>query len=188
MEKRDRTAAIVDGTLRLGVTSSAIAAGLLIPNLLIGLEKPLDIFWRQLDKRERERELRRTISYMKTKNLLQGDYEHGLQITAKGRERLQKIDFGKLSISTPKAWDQKWRLVFFDIPEDRRSGRTMLTSKLKSLGFYQLQKSAWIHPFPCRDVIERISSQYEVDSYISYVEVTYIDNQQKLKERFRKIL
>jgi phenylacetic acid degradation operon negative regulatory protein len=148
----------------------------------------LNIFWRQLDKRERERELRRTISYMKTKNLLQGDYEHGLQITNKGRERIEKVDFEKLSIVVPKMWDQKWRLVFFDIPEDHKYARDMLARKLRSLGFYQLQKSAWIHPFPCRDVIEKVCTEYKVDRYISYVEVTYIDNQQKLKERFKKII
>lgn len=188
MEKRDRTAAIVDGILNLAITGSAIAAGLLIPNLLIGLEKPLNVFWKHLDKRQRERELRRVVSYMKSNNLLRGDYEHGLQITAKGRERLKKVGFEKLLITAPKTWDKKWRIVFFDIPESKKYARDMLTSKLKLLGFYQLQKSAWVHPFPCREIIEKVAAYYGVDSYVSYVDVTYIDNQEKLKERFKKII
>ncbi len=185
MDKKDRTAAIVDGILRLTVTSGAIAAGLAIPNLLIGLEKPLNIFWKQLDKRERERELRRVVSYMKTKSYLRDDYGHGLQITKKGRKRLAKIDFKSLEVKRPAVWDKKWRLVFFDIPEAERRSRVLFTSKLKLLGFYQLQKSAWIHPFPCRDVIAKAADFYDIDIYISYVEVTYIDNQQKLKNRFK---
>lgn len=188
MDKRDRTAAIVDGTLNFLVTGSAIAGGLLIPNLLVALEKPLDMFWKQLDKRECERETRRAISYMKTKQLIRGDYQHGLQITPKGRKRLEKIQFDKIFINRPEIWDRKWRLVFFDIPEDRRRLRVLFISKLKQLGFYQLQKSAWIHPFPCRKIAEKVAAYYEIDSFISYVEVTYIDNQQRLKERFKSII
>ncbi|MDO8591453.1 MAG: hypothetical protein Q7R60_00810 [bacterium] len=188
MDKRDRTAAIVDGILRLTITSGAIAAGLVIPNLLIGLEKPLDVFWKQLDKRERERELRRVVSYMKTKSYLRGDYEHGLRLTTKGRKRLAKIEFEDLEIEKPQTWDKKWRLVFFDIPESERASRVHFINKLKRLGFYKLQQSAWIHPFPCREIIEKVSDFYDVDIYISYVEVTYIDNQQKLKNRFKNLL
>lgn len=188
MDKKDRTAAIVDGTLNFLVTGSAMTAGLLIPNLMVALEKPLGVFWKQIDKRQREREMRRTITYMKSRKLIRGDYEHGLQITAKGHKRLERNELGKLDIKKPPRWDQMWRLVFFDVPEDQRQGRVALTRKLKELGFYQLQKSAWIHPFPCREIIERICSFYDVDEFVSYVEVAYIDNQAKLKSRFKSVL
>lgn len=187
MSKSDRTAAIVDGVLRLTVTSGAIAAGLLIPNLLIGLEKPLDIFWKQLDKRERERELRRVVSYMKSRDLIHGDYEHGLVITEQGRERLKKIDFDNIKIESAATWDKKWRLVFYDIPESYKEYRQALARKLRNLGFYQLQKSAWVHPLPCRDVIKKICTHYEIEKYVSYVEIIYIDNQENLKKRFNNI-
>lgn len=187
MSKSDRTAATVDGVLRLTVTSGAIAAGLLIPNLLIGLEKPLDIFWKQLDKRERERELRRVVSYMKSRDLIHGDYEHGLVITEQGRERLKKIDFDNIKIESAATWDKKWRLVFYDIPESYKEYRQALARKLRNLGFYQLQKSAWVHPLPCRDVIEKICTHYEIEKYVSYVEIIYIDNQENLKKRFNNI-
>ncbi|OVE79260.1 hypothetical protein BVY00_00870 [bacterium G20] len=187
MDKRDRTAAIVDGTLNFLITGSAVAGGLLIPNLLVALDKPLNMFWKQLDKREREREMRRAISYMKTKQLISGNYQHGLQITSKGRQRLKKIEFDKISINRPTAWDRKWRLVFFDIPEAKRHSRISLINKLKQLDFYQLQKSAWIHPFPCRKIIEAVAAYYDIDSYISYVEVVHIDNQEKLIKQFNFI-
>lgn len=187
MDKRDRTAAIVDGVLRLTVTSSAIAAGLVIPNLLIGLEKPLNVFWKQLDKRERERELRRTVSYMKSRDFISGDYEYGFRITKHGRKRLDRIDFDNISIDTSQTWDKKWRMVIYDIPEEFKQGRQDLTRKLRRLGFYQLQRSAWIHPLPCHDVVEKICSHYKVEKYVSYVEVTYLENQEKLKKKFPDI-
>ena len=42
---------------------------------------------------------------------------------------------------------QKWRLVILDIPEKKRR-ESRFWKKLKDMGFYQCQKSAWIHPFP----------------------------------------
>lgn len=188
MDKRDRTAAIVDGTLNFLVTGGTIASGLLIPNLLIALDKPLNAFWKELDKRARERETRRVITYMKSRDLISGDYEHGLKITKKGMKRLANMNFKKITIDKPNVWDKRWRLVFFDIPEDLRQKRIALIKKLRSLGFYQLQKSAWVHPFPCREVIEKICVEYDIQNYTSYVEITYIDNQKKLVERFRNII
>jgi DNA-binding transcriptional regulator PaaX len=186
MGKNDTTSAIIDGILRISVTSSAIAAGLLIPNLMIGLEKPLNVFWKRLDKRERERELRRIVSYMKSNHLLKGNYEHGLQITDKGRERLSQSDFDSLNIQQPRNWDGNWRLMIYDIPEKQRVGRRALTAKLSELGFYQLQRSAWLHPFPCRDIIEVITSRYRIDKYISYIQTPHIDNQKVLIQKFKK--
>lgn len=186
--RNDRTSAIIDNVLRLTITTGAIGAGLLIPNLLVALEKPLDIFWKHLDKRERERELRRALVYMKSRKLIQTDYDHGLQITQKGKNRLAKLDLDKIVIPKPKTWDRKWRLVFYDIPEEHKTGRNALVSKLNELGFYQLQRSAWLHPFPCREAVEAITTAYSIDPYITYVETSYIDNQTRLVQKFQKLL
>lgn len=186
MARNDTTSAIVDGILRFTVTSGAIAAGLAIPNLLIGLEKPLEVFWRHLDKRERERELRRIVSYMKSTRLITDNYQHGLQITKSGRKRLAKLDFHNLTIRPLRKWDGNWRLVIYDIPEKNRGARIALTNKLSELNFYQLQRSAWLHPFPCRNIIETITSRYGVEKYVSYIKTANIDKQELLIRRFKK--
>lgn len=41
-------------------------------------------------------------------------------------------------------WDGKWRIVIFDIPEERRIIRNLFRRNLKKWGFKQLQKSVWI--------------------------------------------
>jgi len=78
-------------------------------------------------------------------------------ITEKGKEKIKKFIFDELSISTPKKWDEKWRLVIFDIPEKYKKAREAFRNKLISLDFYQCQKSVWIHPFSCESEIEFIS-------------------------------
>lgn len=186
MNKKDITAAVVDNVLVFAVTSSALAVGIFIPNLLVGLEKPLNVLWKQMDKRAREREMRRVVSYMKSNNLLEGNYEHGLRLTKKGQQRLAKSKIDTIKIEIMLKWDGHWRLVIYDIPESQKQGRNALVSKLTKLGFYQLQRSAWIHPFPCREEITELATYYGVNSYVGYLEILTIDNQEALIKRFKK--
>lgn len=188
MAKTTTTSAVIDNILRLTVVGGSIAVGILLPNLLVGLDKPLQKYLNQLDKRTRERELQRILSYMKSQRLVSGNYQHGLQITDKGRRRLVEADFNNLAIAKPQKWDNKWRLIIYDIPEDRKRSRDYLTAKLRKMGFYQLQRSAWIHPFPCRDVIEKVASAYKIDKYTTYIETSYVDNQKRLVKIFKKTL
>lgn len=61
-----------------------------------------------------------------------------LKLTEKGREYL-KIE----SALSNESWDGKWRLVMFDIPENKRRLRNTLRQKLKEWGFKYWQKSLW---------------------------------------------
>ena len=185
--KQDTTQAVVDTILRLAAAGTFISAGLLLPNLPVALEKPLGAAMKKLDKRSREREIRKALYYMKEQNLLKGSYEHGLKITKKGRSRLEKKDIERLRISRPAKWDKKWRIVLYDIPETSKYHRNLLTTKLNGLGFYLLQRSVWVHPFPCRDEIEKLTSFYKVSAYVTYIETAKIDNQKKLIKRFKKL-
>lgn len=184
MAKNDVTAEIIDGLLKFAVTGTALSAGFVIPNALLALEKPLAQFYKHMDKRTREREVRRIISYMKSQKLL-NEYKHGLKISERGRLRLEKMEFASLSISLQKHWDYTWRIVLYDIPERHHAGRKALTAKLRALGFYQLQQSAWIHPFPCREVIEKITSNFGLEKYVSYIETSHLDNQTVLVNHFK---
>ena len=188
MARKNTSSAIIDNILRLVAAGSFVAAGLLLPGLVVALDKPLQKYLNRLDKRSRERELRRIVGYMKTQRLVGGSYQHGLQITDKGRERLKQSDFESPKIRKPAKWDKNWRLVFFDIPESQKTGRDHLTAKLRRLGFYQMQRSVWIHPFPCREIIESVCDMYSVDQYVTYVETGYIDNQKELIKKFESLL
>jgi DNA-binding transcriptional regulator PaaX len=116
------------------------------------------------------------------------DYEHGLVITPAGRKRASTLNLETLSIPHPEAWDHKWRIVFFDIPEKQKPQRDALSRKLRQLGFLQLQRSVWIHPFPARSQVETVALAHHVDRYITYIETSYLDSHEKLEERFRHLL
>lgn len=186
---RDTTSAIVDGILRFLAGGGFITTSLVAPNAAQIFDKPLGKFLSELDERSRERELRRVMYYMKREGLIKyktDEYEHGIQLTKQGSKRLKNSTFANLSISAPSKWDGRWRLVFFDIPVQDNSRRHSLTSKLRRLGFQQLQRSIWIHPFPCRAEIEMVGEVLGVRKYLTYVEITEIDAEKQLKIRFTK--
>jgi len=77
-----------------------------------------------------------------------------ISLTPEGRKRAGIFQIDKLKIKKPKRWDKKWRLLMFDIPQERKISREALRGKLKELGFLLFQKSVWIHPFDCRAEVE----------------------------------
>ncbi len=186
MARNDTTSAVIDNILRLVVGGTAISSALLLPGLAIALDKPLQAFFNTMDERSRQRELSRILSYMKSRSLISDQYAHGLVITEKGRQRLSEKQFENLQIQGSVKWDGLWRIVFYDIPEKSGQKRRFLSQKLADLGFYQLQRSVWIHTFPCRDILETISDRLETARYTSLIEASYIDNQIKLIEHFQK--
>lgn len=188
MPRNETTSAVIDGILRCLVVGSTISATLIAPNMLKVLSQPVQTYLTSLDKKARERELKRVLRYMKQRQLISENYQFGLTITSKGKKRLKQRDFDKLTIKTPEVWDYKWRLVLFDIPEDKRHARQELTIKLKLLNFQLLQQSVWIHPFPCRSEIEIICETFAISKYVTYIETTHIDHEDILVKRFDKLV
>lgn len=178
------TAKIIDEIIKVGATTGTVASAFIAPNIVIALEKPLKKLYKHLDQRERKREAMRIIYSMKQRGYLAGDYEHGLKLTQKAKERYRKIQLDEITIHPTNVWDSVWRLVLYDIPEDHRVARIRLTSLLRNAGCFQLQKSAWITPFPCRNEVQQLTGYFDINQYVSYLEVVHLDNQQVLLRRF----
>lgn len=186
MSERETTGKIIDEIIRFGVGGTALAAGLAVPGLLVGLEKPLAKLFATMDEREKKRELRRIVYQMKEKGLLAGDYEHGLQVTEKARKRLEVANIRDMQAVAPRQWDGTWRIIIYDIPEDRAISRQALADRLRAYGCFQLQKSTWITPFPCRTDVVTLSSRHDVDQFVTYFEATHLDNSRALIARFAR--
>lgn len=156
------TSRIVDGVLRTLVVSGVLGCIILAPNAIrVG-----DVLLRRLDKRSRARNAGTLARYMSGQGLVayrvlpDGDYE--ITITEKGKQRLKKSEFDNLAVPRLDQWDGKWRLVLFDVPEPRKKSRRDFRRKLQVMGFYQLQKSAWIIPYPCDKEVDLVRQVFEV--------------------------
>jgi len=79
-------------------------------------------------------------------------------------------------IPTPdKAWDKKWRLVIFDIPEKRRKNRNQFTALLKDMHLAKLQNSIYITVHDILDEIERIAIKLDIKDFVSTMIVEKIN-------------
>ena len=76
-------------------------------------------------------------------------------------------------------------MVIYDIPEKYRKARDILRDQLKLLGFYELQKSVWVYPFPCGDVVKFLIDMYEIEEYVHFVTIQHITNRKTLRKHFR---
>lgn len=83
-----------------------------------------------------------------------------------------------------KSWDGRWRVVIFDIPQELHTSRLKLGRKLKNLGFYTLQKSVFVFPYPCEEELGYICRDLKVSDY---VDVIIAENPGTKEEELRKI-
>jgi hypothetical protein len=105
-------------------------------------------------------------------------------LTSKGKARLQYIIIDDIELKDQKHWNGKWYLVMYDLPIRFKKVRNALRWKLKDLGFFQFQKSAWIYPYPCKEEILFVADFFGVRKYIEILEVHKILDDRKLKAHF----
>ncbi len=100
------------------------------------------------------------------------------KITPYGRNKIRSYIFSE------ENWDKKWRIVIFDIPEDKKNDRDYFRYKLKELGFKKLQKSVWVCPFDIIDETKELVNKLRVKSYVKCILADYIDDQEKFLSKF----
>jgi len=134
------------------------------------------------------RRVGKSLSYLQKSKILEVSYKDNeamVSLTAEGQKRLNKYNIDEIKVKKPKKWDKLWRLVFFDVPERYRPARDYLRFKLKELGFHQMQKSVWVHPYPCEDEIDYICNVYEIKPFVNVAVVQRIGKEAELKRLFR---
>lgn len=125
----------------------------------------------------------RTISRLKVRGYLQED-DAGIRLTARGIERAQSYELEGLSIPRQEPWDGRWRLILWDIPEAQRPVRDQLRYLFTKLGLYQVRRSMWVTPYPCREQVEYLKSTLDLEANLLFLEATYLDGSAALRRHF----
>lgn len=85
------------------------------------------------------------------------------KLTNLGRELIQpEFDESK--------WDGKWRIVMFDIPENKRGVRDLLRRRLKVWGFKNWQQSIWITKKDITKKLRDLISELKIDNWVALIE------------------
>ncbi|TSD02169.1 MAG: phenylacetic acid degradation operon negative regulatory protein [Parcubacteria group bacterium Athens0714_24] len=108
-------------------------------------------------------------------------------LTKDGKQRALKYQIDEIKIKKPEKWDKKWRMVIFDIPEKNKKAREALRIKLKELGFKELQKSVFVHPYSCEDEIDFIVEVFEIRPYVRLLVVDSFTNEEQFRLKFNLI-
>lgn len=174
-EKTRNRYASVKQVLALLGAGVVVGLSLFVAPTAVMLAKPF------LDaKREKDREawkqynpsyLKRTLERMRKEKLVkivERDGQQIVELTKNGRRRIIKYSLENLSIDKPGVWDGSWRLVLYDVPHRRKQLRDVFRQTLKSLGFYQLQESVWLFPYPCEAQVSFLREFYGVGNEVLY--------------------
>lgn len=107
-----------------------------------------------------------------------------MTLKSNSKKIMLKYDIDTMKLGKPRSWDKKWRLIIFDIPNKKRAASGAFSGKLKDLGFYKLQKSVYLHPFPCEKEIEFITSIFNIREHILILNISDFEGEKKLKYHF----
>lgn len=193
IQENQKVKTVLNATLGIIAMGGILTFGAVFPSILGEIGK-----MRQRQKKESYEQYRKIWSNfweMKRRRALNFIREENgymiYSLTEKGKEKVKKFIFDELKIGQPKSWDGKWRLVIFDIPEIKRKARVALKNKLKDMGFYQCQKSAWIYPFLCIEEVEFIKDVLNIKPFVKIFIIDEMDDGKVLyyfKDLLKKII
>lgn len=140
--------------------------------------------WRDINRREFNRAIRRLYESKLISCVKMPDGTMQVVLNKNGRKLAMQYKLDEMKIPTPSRWDGKWRIIMFDVPEQKKRMRDTLRMRLKQLGFHEFQKSVFVHPHECRDEIDFVIDLYNARQYVRFIEAINIDNELHLKKKF----
>lgn len=175
----------------LGIAGVAVSGALAItlaamPGLGLVIRELID-WYEGADPRDRYR-IRKTFEALRRERLIKKerlpDGTVKLVLSEQGKKKVLAYRLQDIRIPKVKRWDSKWWFVIFDIPKSYKYEREVWRHKLKVLGFHQLQRSVWIHAFPCRNEIDFVSEYLGISQFVRLVEAHDFDGSEEIKELF----
>lgn len=164
------------GGLALGLTRN--------PNQYFRIAQEIGKEWKKIERGSLNRAVH---SLYDSKLVTVKDNHDGtttLVLSKEGTRIARTYDIDNMRIVTPPQWDNGWRIVMFDVPEKFKKVRDVLRMHFKNMGFYEFQKSVFVHPYPCAKEIEYITEFYHSKKHIRFIVATDIDNALELKRHF----
>lgn len=92
-----------------------------------------------------------------------------IKLTDSGRDL---IGWGK----DDAIWDGKWRIVSFDIPEQKRVIRNLFRRNLKKWGFKYLHKSVWISKNNFYDKLTKYIKELGIEKWVTVIEADKVSD------------
>ena len=167
--------------LKTIATAGILSVTLLAPNAL----QMLNFFG--FDKKIKDNKIR-SINNSRERLIKKGLIEYSknglLSLTPLGQKVLNKFENRNFDIIRPKKWDRKWRVLIFDIKENKKQIRDNIRNILSLIGFVKLQNSVWVYPYDCEDLINILKADFGMGGELLYIIADKIENDKPLLSNF----
>ncbi len=158
----------------------AVAAMIIMPGSTLGFKWVKDLH------DNHKRRFSDNLNRLEKRGYVKADGHGNYFVTSKGHLKLNEYRIKDLKVKIPKIWDKKWRIISFDIPEEKKKARMALNKKLKEMKFQVLQKSVFVYPHPCEKEFLEIGDFFGVKNNIVFIEANKISNEEKLIKKFKE--
>ena len=142
-------------------------------------------FWKVLNRLALQDSLRRLYESRLIDTKDHHDNSVTIVLTNSGKRKALTYKLDEMHIERPRVWDGKWRIIAFDIPERKRKARDALREHLERMGCHELQRSVFVHPFPCWDEVDFLTEFFHVRPHVRQILATEIDTAPHLRHIFR---
>ncbi|MDP3245303.1 MAG: hypothetical protein Q8M83_06665 [bacterium] len=132
--------------------------------------------------------LRQEVNRFKKRGWIEEAEKQGkkfLKLTRKGKLEALHKKLRTIKQSPKNGWDGKWRLAIFDIPEKGRRERDAIRRVLKSVGFFQFQKSAYIYPYEIPGEVIAYLKDSNLIQFIRFARIDKLDDAEDIKKYFK---
>lgn len=133
----------------------------------------------------RTRKIFNQLRYQKYISIKYGkDGQVTVKITQKGMVKALSYQLDTMKVDKPRRWDNKWRVVIFDIPDKHKRVRDIFRARLVQIGLHRLQESVYVSPYDCFREVEFLRQLYGVAFTVRYLLVEKIEDDRLLKQNF----
>ncbi|QDQ00655.1 phenylacetic acid degradation operon negative regulatory protein PaaX [Lysinibacillus fusiformis] len=134
-----------------------------------------------------EQNVRVSVSRMVKQGWLQSERQGNRSyyfLTSRGKKRMEEAA-NRIFKLKPNKWDQKWRLLMYTIPEDKRQIRDELRKELLWSGFGSFSNGCWISPNNLEEEVKLLIQKYDIADYVDFFSAEYIGphNHEELIEK-----
>ena len=151
-------------------------------NIYSGIKPKYYYDYHKLDKKQ----VYQAVNNLKRQDLIRSYNKEGqtiYELTEAGkREGEKQLILQRLQ---SKKIDGKWRVVIFDIPEEKHRLRDNFRNLLKELEFKMLQASVWASPYDIFDELEILVPDIKQHSWIKLLLVDVIVGERDFKKLFK---
>lgn len=134
--------------------------------------------WKNINKKDLGRIIKR-LEKQEMISFKENGANTKIEITEKGKRRLLEYDFENIELKN-KRRDGKWRLIIFDIPDEKKNARDSFRRKLIQLGSVKLQESVFACAYPCKKEIDFLCHFLEISDFVTIASVHSIERGEKL--------